>query len=189
MYHHIFQTGKQVLVGANQFWQGENGNATLASMLKNFFLPLVLLVGLAVFAGELIVSQGFLLDYAVAKSMREIFSFTLQYLLSVYILNELLKSFGGTKDRHAVARVMAYSMLPSLIAAFFSGLFASLYVLNVLGLYGAAIFVWGVKGSLQLPAANQLRYIMMAFLLIILIFMMVNIFSWKLLEAFYGYGT
>jgi hypothetical protein len=185
MYHHIFHTGRQMLQGPGEFWEGKKGDETSVKIFVNFFLPLVLLVALGIFMGELITSPEFLFEYAIAKSLREIAGFTLEYLLSVFVLNELVKTFGGIKDMHATSRLMAYSLLPALAAAFVTGLFPGLYVLNVFGLYGAVLFVFGVKGNLQLPAENKTRYIMIAFLLIILIFMIVNIFSWKILQALY----
>jgi FtsH-binding integral membrane protein len=189
MYHHIFQTGRQALSEPKNFWKTQNGDETSTKIFRGFILPLAVLAGIAVFLGEIITSYDLLLDYAIAKSLREMVSFILEYLISVYVLNELLTSFGGEKDKAAVSRLMAYSLLPSLIAAFITGLFPGLYVLNVLGLYGIVLFVLGAKESLGLPEENQHRYLMIAFLLIILIFMLVNVFSWKLLQAFYGYGT
>jgi hypothetical protein len=188
-YHHIYQTGRHALAEPNNFWKAKNEGETSARIFRNFFLPLVLLDGIAIFLGELIASSEFLLGYATAKSLREMISFILEYLISVYVLNELLTSFGGAKNRFAVSRLMAYSLLPSLIAAVITGLFPGLYALNVVGLYGIVLFVLGAKGSLGLPEENQDRYLMVAFLLIILIFMLVNVFSWKLLQAFYSYGT
>jgi len=104
-------------------------------------------------------------------------------------LNELLTSFGGTKNKLAVSRLMAYSFLPFIIVSIVTGLFPALYVLNVLSLYGIVLFFLGIKGSLELPVENQNRYAMIAFILVFLIFILLDVFSWKLLQAFYGYGA
>ena len=188
-YRQLIQTSIRLLVEPGKFWKEKKEEEGSNRIFKDFFLPLVLLVGLAVFVGELITSSEFLLSYAIAKSVREIASYVIQYFLSVYLLNELLTSFGGVKDKLAMSRLVAYSLLPFLIVSLVTGLFPALYVLNVVGLYGLVLFVLGVKGSLEIPVNNQNRYIMIAFLLIFLIFTLVNVFCWKLLQAFYGYGV
>ncbi len=188
-YRQLFQTCLSVLVEPTKFWQEEKEEIKAEAIFKDYFLPLVLLVGLAVFIGELIKGSEILFSYAVAKSVREVVSYILQYFLSVYLLNELLTSVGAVKNKLVVSRLVGYSFLPFLIVSFITGLFPGLYVLSVLGLYGIFLFVQGVKGSLNLLPENQNRYTMLGLLLIFLIFILLNVFSWKLLQAFYGYGA
>ena len=188
-YHELFHTCLNVLVQPIQFWQGEKEEVKAETIFTNFYLPLVLLVGLGVFLGELITSSEFLFSYAVFKSLREMLSYIAEYFLSVYLLNELMTSSGGVKKKLAISRLVAYSFLPFLLVSFVTGLFPGLYVVNVFGLYGIFLFVQGVKGSLNLAPENQNRYIMISLLLIFLIFILLNVFSWKLLQAFYGYGA
>ncbi len=188
-YRLLFQTSVNVLKEPNKFWRGEKEEVKPEVVFSDYYLPLVLLVGLAVFVGELIKGSEVLFSYAVAKSVREIISYVLQFYLSVYLLNELLTSVGGVKNKLLVTRLVAYSFLPFLIVSFLTGLFPGLYIINLLGLYGIFLFVQGVKGSLNIVPENQNRYTMLALLLIFLIFILLNVFSWKLLQAFYGYGA
>lgn len=188
-YQQLFQTSFRLIAAPNQFWKEEPKEESAKEIFRSFFLPLVVLVGVAIFLGELITSSEFLLSYAMARSLREIFSYILQYFLSVYVLNELMTSFGGMKNRLAISRLVAYSLLPLLVVSFLTGLFPALYVLNVLSLYGIFLFVLGIKGSLELPEANKNKYAMIAFLLVFLILLILDVFSWKLLQAFFGYGA
>lgn len=188
-YRHLFQTCTSVLIEPNKFWRERKGDAENCSVFTSYYLPLVILVGVGVFLGELISSSEFLFSYALAKSVREVLSYILQYYAAVYVLNELLTNFGGQKNKLAVSRLVAYSFLPFLIVSFVTGLFPGLYVISVLGLYGVFLFVQGVKGSLSLSPGNQNRYILIGLLLVFLIFILLNVFSWKLLQAFYGYGA
>ena len=188
-YQQLFQTSIRVLIEPVGFWKEKKEEEEVKEIFKGYFLPLVILVGVAIFLGELITSSEFLMSYAVAKSLREVISYILQYFLTVYVLNELLTSFGGTKNKLAVSRLMAYSFLPFIIVSIVTGLFPALYVLNVLSLYGIVLFFLGIKGSLELPVENQNRYAMIAFILVFLIFILLDVFSWKLLQAFYGYGA
>lgn len=188
-YRLLFETCANVLTEPNKFWRGEKEEVKPEDVFANYFFPLVLLVGLAVFTGELIKGGEALVSYAVAKSVREVISYILQFYLSVYLLNELLTSVGVAKNKVLVTRLVAYSFLPFLVVSFLTGLFPGLYILNVLGLYGIFLFVQGVKESLRIVPENQNRYTMLALLLIFLIFILLNVFSWKLLQAFYGYGA
>lgn len=188
-YRQLFYTCRHVLTEPKKVWKDEAVGLSPQALLKNFYLPLVVLVGLGVFLGQLIFSSQFLLSYALAKSLREVVSYLLQYFMAVYLLNELLTGFGGEKNKEAVNRLVAYSFLPFLLMSFVVGLFPGLYALGVLGLYGIYLFVQGVKESLVLPLENQNRYTMVGLLLIFLIFLLLNVFSWKLLQAFYGYGA
>lgn len=188
-YQSLFQTSVRLLVEPGRFWRETHKEESTREIFRDFFLPLVVLAGVAIFLGELINSSEFLFSYAVARSLREMFSFVLQYFLSVYVLNELLTSFGGVKNRLSISRLVAYSWVPMLIVSFLTGLFPALYVLEALSLYGIFLFYMGVKGSLELPEANKNWYAIIAFLLVFLIFMILNVTSWKLLQAFYGYGA
>lgn len=188
-YRLLLQTSANVLKEPNKFWRGEKEEVKPEVVFSDYYLPLVLLVGLAVFVGELIKGNEVLFSYAVAKSVREVISYVLQFYLSVYLLNELLTGVGGVKNKLLVTRLVAYSFLPFLLVSFLTGLFPGLYILSALGLYGIFLFVQGVKVSLNLVPENQNRYTMLALLLIFLIFILLNVFSWKLLQAFYGYGA
>lgn len=188
-YQQLFKTSLRLIATPNQFWKEEPKEESAKEIFRNFFLPLVVLAGVAIFLGELITSSEFLFSYAMARSLREIFSYILQYFLSVYVLNELMTSFGGMKNRLAISRLVAYSLLPLLVVSFLTGLFPALYVLNVLSLYGIFLFVLGIKGSLELPETNKNKYAMIAFLLVFLILLILDVFSWKLLQAFFGYGA
>ncbi|HKJ42039.1 MAG TPA: Yip1 family protein [Sunxiuqinia sp.] len=188
-YQSLFQTSARLLVEPGQFWRETQKEKSTTEVFRDFFLPLAILAGVAIFLGELITSAEFLFSYAIFRSLREIFSFILQYFLSVYVLNELLTSFGGVKNRLAISRLVAYSLLPMLVVSFITGLFPALYILEVLSLYGIFLFYKGVKGSLEIPEANKKWYAAIAFLLVFLIFMILNVTSWKLLQAFYGYGA
>ncbi len=188
-YRQLFQTCSSVIIEPTKVWKNEKSEDSAQTTFKDYFLPLVLLVGTGVFLGEVIFRGELLFGYAVAKAAREVISYILQYYISVYVLNELLTSFGGKKDQSAISRLVAYSFLPFLAVSFITGLFPGLYVIGILGLYGVFLFFQGVKESLNLPAENQNRYILIALLLIFLIFIILNVFSWKLLQAFYGYGA
>jgi hypothetical protein len=116
-------------------------------------------------------------------------SYSLQFMIAVPVLSALLKNFGGTSNRKTVRLVLGYTFVPFLLASFVTGLFPALYIVSIAGLYGFYLFATGALIVLEIPVENQSRYVILAILLIILIFELVNIVCWKLFQAFFPYGA
>lgn len=188
-YTWLFTESRQLLLEPKKFWQQKSEAPFTGNIVIRFYAPLVIAVGVAVFLGEIIGKAQFLLSYATMKGLREIISYLIQYWIAVPVLATLLINYGGSHDKKAVRHVLAYSLLPFLLASFITGLFPGLYVLSIIGLYGFYLFVLGAQQCLGLPAENRSRFIILSILLIILIFGMVNIISWKLLLAIFPYGA
>ncbi len=188
-YHVLFQECKELLLEPKKFWSRQTCGIDQGKVVPFLFAPLVILTGLAVFLGEIINSSEVLFSYAIMKAMREIVSYFLQFYIAIPVLTALLKNFGGTQEKETIRFVLVCSMVPFIMASFITGLFPGLYVLSILGLYGFYLFVTGTQSCFKLPAENLWRYTILAILMIILIFGIVNIISWKLLLAIFPYGA
>jgi len=188
-YNCLFQECKQLILEPKKFWSEQPDRACTEKVIPHLYVPLVLLVGLAVFLGEMISNPEFLLSYAFLKAMREVISYFLQLYIAVPVLTALLKNYGGTQNSKVVRFVLAYSLVPFLLASFITGLFPGLYVLSIIGFYGFYLFIQGAQSCFEIPEANQSRYIILAILLIILIFGLVNLVCWQLLMALFPYGA
>ena len=184
-----FQVCKRLVTEPRQFWRDSLAEGFGYPVVRRIFVPAVFLVALAVFIGDWLTDSEFLLSYAFLKAMRELFSYLLQFYLVVLLLTSVLKNMGRPKARQQIEYLLAYSMVPFLAASFITGLFPALYVLGVFGLYGFYLLVVGIQETLSLPKESQSRFVFLAVLLIILIFAIVNIVSWKLLMAFFPYGA
>lgn len=185
----LFLEIKSLILEPKKFWSERKSRNIPANVISQVFLPLVLLVGLAVFLGEIITSPEILWSYAVFKGIREIVSYSLQFIIAVPVLAVLLKNFGGTPERKTVRLVLAYTLVPFLLASFVTGLFHALYIVSIAGLYGFYLFAIGALIMLDIPVENQSRYVILAILLIILTFGLVNILCWRLFQAFFPYGA
>ncbi len=166
------------LENPKRFWAGQKqGGLNQKELLAGIFFPVLLFISAAVFIGEFFRSSSFYVVFALLKSLRDILLFTLQYFISLFLTNELIKTFGGVKNLAIVQKLVIFSLLPYLLVSFVSGLFPFLYVLDILGFYGFYIFWIGVKELLVFPdAKKQGNFILIA--------IFVNFFAWSFLSIF-----
>jgi hypothetical protein len=152
------------------YLQGEQTTTNEDNPVSSIFIPLVLGLGLAIFAGEVIHSVEILWSYAISKAVTEIISYSLQLAVSIPVLTALLKTYGGAPRKKTVRLVVTYSFVPFILASLVTGLFPALYIVSIAGLYGFYLFALGALIHFDIPVENQSRYVILAILLIILIF-------------------
>jgi hypothetical protein len=184
-FNQIFIKIKSVIFEPVRFWeqQKERKNENQQTF-KGYFLPLLAVIFLAVFASELIHGFRFYMTFPLMKANREVLLFLLQYVISVFLTNELIKAFGGKKNIFIARKLVVYSLTPFLLVSLLTGMFPFLYVLDVLGLYGFYIFYTGVKALLEFPERKQGSYILVTTMANFFVFSFLSIFLSKLLTAF-----
>ena len=188
-YTRVLNESWQLVIEPKKFWISKKEAADEFNGLRSFYLPLVVLAGVAIFLGELLTSAEFLFSYAVIKSLREVVVYMLQFYGAVYVTNELISGFKGQKNKELVKQIVAYSLSPFIIASIITGLVPGLYVLGIIGFYGIFLFALGVQVCIKLPEEYRVRYLLITILVNFLIFALLNLVSWKLLQFFYVYGT
>jgi len=185
----LFQESWTLLGEPKKFWKKKLAEGFSQSIVVTFFIPLVVLAGVAILLGEISWNEELLWSYAIFKSLREIFSYLVQYFITALVMIRLLENFKGTSNKTAMYNVLAYSLLPFIIASIVTGLFPGLYVLGIIGLYGFYLLVLGIQTCLEIPKENQSRFIILSILLIVFIFGTVNVISWKILQSIFPYGA
>jgi len=185
----LFQESWALLGEPKKFWKTKLAEGFSQSVFGTFFIPLIILAGVAILLGEIFWNEELLWSYAIFKSLREILSYLLQYLITALVMIRLLENYKGTPNSKTVYNVLAYSLLPFIIASIVTGLFPGLYVLGIVGLYGFYLLVLGIQTCLEIPKENQSRFIILSILLIVLIFGTVNVISWKILQSIFPYGA
>lgn len=174
-----------LLLQPKEFWNAQKQTPeNQAATLFTFYFPLLSVVALAQFLGEMFSSNHFYFGYAVANAFREIVLYTLQYFVSVFFTVELMKTFGGKRNLAAAQKLVTYSITPFLLVSIVSGLFPFLYALDVLGLYGLYIFWIGVQEILDFPERKQSSYILVTILVNFFILSFLSILLSKLLIAY-----
>jgi hypothetical protein len=176
---------QMVLLKPGIFWQKEKVAPTGSKeLLAWYFFPIVLLAGIAEFAGKMLWSTGFYLLYPLLRSLREICLYLLLYIFSVLISNQLIKAFGGKKNLYAVKRIIAFSLAPVILVNIVTNLFPFLYVLEILGLYSFFIFLSGVETLLEFPEKKHIKYILIALFANFFLFSFLSILLSKLVTSY-----
>lgn len=185
----LFHESFSLITEPARFWHRKSGEEFSKPVVLAFFTPLVLLAGIAIVLGEIIWDEELLWSYILLKAFREVASYFLQFFITASVMYKLMGNFKGTASRAALNGVLAYSLLPFLLASVITGLFPGLYILGIIGLYGFYLLVLGSQLCLDIPKENQLRFIILSILLIVLIFGTINIISWKIFQALFPYGA
>ena len=188
-YKRLLNESWQLIIEPRKFWDLKKEHAASIDVMKNFYLPFVVLVGIASFLGKLLTSSEFLFSTVLLECLREMLVYILLYYGAVYVSNELISGFKGEKNKELIKLIVAYSLFPFLLASMVTGLFPGLYALSVVGLYGIFLFIVGIGKCITLPEDYRPRYILITILVIFLIFVLLNLITGKLLQFFYLYGS
>lgn len=184
-FNQLINTVIKVIFEPGKFWEEQKEEKSKNKhLLTGYFLPLLVVVFLAVFVGELLRGYRLYLTFPLMKGVREVLLFLLQYIISVFLTNELIKAFGGEKNFFIARKLVVFSLTPFLLVAIITGLFPFLYVLDVLSLYGFYVFWTGVKALLVFPERKQTSYILVTIMANFFVFSFLSIFLSKLLTAF-----
>lgn len=185
MLKNIFLSIQDIVVKPKEFWALQKENEIKSQkLLSKYFFPLLLLAVLAVFTGEFFRSNHFYAGFALMKAGREFLLFLLQYFISVFFTNTLIKTFGGKKNKKTAQMLVVFSLTPFLLVSIITGLFPFLYVLDALGLYSFYIFWLGAKELLDFPQRKLEKYALSTILVNFFIFSFLSVLLSKLLTAY-----
>ncbi len=186
LFSDIINRGKQVLINPKLFWLSKKESLNSpAKLLLRYLLPILIVVAVTVFLGEFFRSSHFYIGFALLKSLRTVVLFLLQYLISIFFINELIKTFGGEKNISISRNLAVYSLTPFLLVSMLTGLFPFLYVLDILGFYSFYIFWLGVKELLVFPENKRTSFTLITIVVTFFTFSFLSIILSKLLNAYY----
>ncbi|SHF86456.1 Yip1 domain-containing protein [Mariniphaga anaerophila] len=184
-FNQLYATVKEVIIAPGKFWERRKEEGSESSRpFSNYFLPLLAIVFFAVFASELMRGSRFYITYPLMRAFREVLLFLLQYVISAFLTNELIKPFGGKKNIAIVRQLVIYSLTPFMLVSLITGVFPFLYVIDILGLYGFFIFWAGIKVFLEFPERKLPSFFLVAVLANFFVFSFLSIFLSKLMAAF-----
>lgn len=185
-FSNILNSTKQLFINPKAFWIGKKEEAEdSGSVLFRFLMPIILVVAIAVFFGNLFRRSDFIIEIPLLNSVQIIALFSLQYITSAFITNELIKTFGGKKNITISRNLVAYSMTPLLLIFILTSLIPFLNILNVLGFYGFYVFWLGVEELLVFPENKKSSYTLITILANLFVFSFLSILLSKLLTVYY----
>jgi hypothetical protein len=186
LFSNIINNIKNSIINPEAFWVAKkDGFDTQKSLLMGFLVPIIFVVAIGVFVGDLFRRSDFVLEIPLLNALLIVILFSLQYLISVFFTNELIKTFGGKKDIAISRNLVAYSMTPLLLIYIVTSLIPFLGILNVLGFYGFYIFWIGVNETLEFPEDKKSSYTIIAIVVNFFVFSFLSITLSKLLTAYY----
>lgn len=182
----IINSSKQIILNPKLFWiEKKEDLKSQSKLLLGYLLPLIIVVAVAKFFGEFLRSSDFYMETALLKMLRVIVLFLLQYFISVFFTNKLIKTFGGEKNIDISRNIVVFSLTPFLLVSIVTGLFPFLYVIEILGLYSFYIFWIGIKELLIFPENKQLKFTILTVVVNFIIFSFLSISLSKLMNFFY----
>ncbi len=182
----IIDNSKKLVLNPTQFWDERKERLDSPfKLMTGHLLPLLIIVAAAVFVGELFKSTPFYLGTALLKSARVIALFLLEYIFAVFFTNELIKTFGGTKNRAVAQNLVVYSITPFLLVLIVTGLIPFFYVIGIFGLYSFYIFWVGVDQLLTFPENKQSGYSIITIVVNFFVFGFLSVTLSQLINAFY----
>ena len=184
----LFTTCKFLILEPKKFWEKLKVNIRtpdqsylVTDPARKILIPLIIIAGIAAFVGETM-NKEFLWSYAVIRATRDIICYFLQFYISVVAIYSLLKKYDKSYEQRTVAVILAYSMIPSLLVSIIIRLFPGMYVLSIVSLYGLYLYVTGTWVMFDIIKENRLKYITLSLLILLLIFSLTGVFTWKISE-------
>ena len=195
----IIERIKQIVLKPRETWEAINTEeATIAGILKDYFLLLAAVPAVAMFLGNWIV--GYRLPFRFGFSFRGIvrlsfveslFTAVIWYLLTVAgvwvmgkIISLLAPKFGSTQDDVKGFKVAVYSYTPYLAAGILL-IIPSLGGLTFLaGLYGLYLLYVGLPIVMGTPKEKSLPYIVVIIVALFLIYIIVTSVTASISGAF-----
>jgi len=182
----IINQTRQILIYPKNFWTTNKEEfETSGNVFTGFLFPIVLTTAAAVLIGDFLRRSDFILEIPLFNSFRIIALFVLQYLISVFLTNELIKTFEGQKNIYISRNLVAYSMTPLLLIFTLTSLIPFLRILNIIGFYSFYIYWVGVEELLVFPENKKSKFSLITIVVNLFLFSFLSIFLSKLLIAYY----
>ncbi|PLW99068.1 MAG: hypothetical protein C0594_17495 [Marinilabiliales bacterium] len=140
------------------------------SLYLHFAFPLITLISLAdtISTTKWRGLYTFIDSFVIFIAQFTIYSLTT--ILFAMIVNELIKSFGGKKDKNMASNLAILSIIPFYLAMIPANLIPDLFFLGLAGLYSIFVFYQGLLILFKINEEKKVGFIFIAFLIFIGIF-------------------
>lgn len=172
----LFQGVKNMISDPEKAWETmDPENKNISHLRENLLLPLIILTSLAAFAGALIYSNYESRTlYAIFTGIRSFLVLTVTVFGTALIMGEITKPLDLGKSFPTSFTLTAFSFVPFFICQIFSGIFESLFFVNILALYGLYIFWEGSEKLLDPPEYKKLPLLVASFASAVIVYIAAN---------------
>jgi len=182
----IFNRCRDLIIHPKDEWNKiSEENVPMNQLFRDFLIPLIVIATLASILGQILgkFSVGFDSSLLLAVGLRVFFGFLIATYLSTFIVDELVRIFGGNKNMIKSSNLVVYSLVPTIVASAIIGLIPSLYALGAFVLYSFYLFYIGVPILFKMPEHRVAGFFVTAIVVLFLVFLLINLLLYKLLFA------
>ncbi len=135
-----------------------NDNDDYKAVLRNYALPLIVLVSVARFLGlsKFGINLSF---YAILYAIVDFLSLYFGMYISALIIKEVAPSFLSDNDKTVAFKIIIYSSTPIFVASFISNLASSLFFVNLFYIYTLYLLWSGIGPLMNTPERNKMSFI------------------------------
>lgn len=173
----IFKEIIALIIRPKQQWiKVINDKIKEKSVFVNLFLPGLLLVFIAVILGSLLFEStyGFMLKYALVKSVRAVLSILMTFIASTMILYEVSRWYKVPIEFETSRRLVIYSMLPYVFITIICGLFPFLTFLRLASFYSFYLLYSGLVAIYEINPYRKIAYLSVLFIIMLLALILVS---------------
>jgi len=187
MYKELFSWVIAIITNPGKAWKElSNKEEKEDEFLSHFIFPLLGLVALAAFLGILFTEKDFNFQQALKIMIKYVISYFCGFYLSSYWLNEIMGNmFGKEKDLKLCQRFVGYSSVMMYALTIVLSLLpvADFFFLRIFLLYTIYIVWEGAMPYLQIEEKDNLKFVIIASALIILLPQIIEILMFMLMPG------
>lgn len=183
----IFNRCVEIIVRPKEEWKRiKEESLTVFQLFRDFLFPLIAVSVVSSMIGSYIKMTETVFDshVLILEGLREFLSLMTSLILSIFIVNELIKTYGGEKNIDIAANLVTYSYVPILLVSILLGLSSSLFILGLFSLYLFYIFFQGTPVMLNLPDEKQSNFSILSAMTILMIYLMVSFIIYSVFKTF-----
>jgi uncharacterized membrane protein len=180
---------KSILLSPKTEWEviaGEQPNT--GQIIMGYVLPLALIPAVATIIGMGVVGTGPLTSFTLGIAMGLVTFVTslVGVYLTALVVDVLAPNFGSEKDFGRSLQLVAYSWTPAWVGGILS-IIPPLGTIGVLlGLYGIYLMYLGLPPIKKTPNDKQVVYLIVAFVVLIIIYMILGLFLSMIFMGIFG---
>lgn len=140
------------------------------TIIKEFALPLIILVAIATLIGGLSSPRLFApsVSYSVANAIISLIVSLGAIYIASYVINELSVSFGAEKNLENAFKLVIYSSTPAYLASIVANLHWTLGFVNIFALYSIYLFWLGASQVIKISEEKKIGYVIVSFLILLI---------------------
>ncbi|MBE0654104.1 MAG: DUF1282 family protein, partial [Bacteroidales bacterium] len=146
-------------------------------LLKDFLLPLSLIVGLFSFLGTTFsagIPDTFSFAYLVLSGMISFLVIFLEVYLSGWLITKIAHTFNKETNSNDIFNLVIFSHVPFFLTLAVSKLFPSLIFINLLGAYSFFLFWNGIDHFITINKENKQIFMVLSVLVMILTYVLLT---------------